>query len=199
MARTAENSSETNRLLGLCRDGDGSSLGRLLARHQGPLRHLIAHRFDSRLRSRVDPSDVLQEANLAASRSLDVYLREPRSPLIHWLFGIVSHKMLELRRFHLGTSARDPRREVSIHEPGDADVPGRGTPSEAAMQAEVEEVMRLALDRLDPSDRQILILRHFRHMTNVESAASLGISAAAAGKRYLRALGHLRDRLESVE
>jgi RNA polymerase sigma-70 factor (ECF subfamily) len=171
----------------------------LLARHQGPLRHLIAHRFDTRLRSRIDPSDVLQEAHLAASKSLETYLREPRSPLIHWLLGIVSHKMLELRRFHLGTSARDPRREVPIHEPGDADVPGRGTPSEAAMQAEVGEAMRMALDRLDPADRQILVFRHFYHLTNADAAESLGISAAAAGKRYLRALEHLRRLLEPGE
>ncbi|MDG3008218.1 sigma-70 family RNA polymerase sigma factor [Paludisphaera mucosa] len=195
MTRTGENSSETNRLLGLCREGDASSLGKLLSRHRGPLRHLIAHRLDARLRGRIDPSDVVQEAHVAASGSLEAYLREPRSPLVYWLLGIASHKILELRRFHLGTSARDPRREVPIHRPEAAVVPGLGTPSEAAMRVEEGEALHGALDRLEPSEREILLLRHFGHMTNAQVAEILGISSAAAGKRYLRALGRLRDLL----
>jgi len=42
-------------------------------------------------------------------------------------------------------------------------------------------------------DREILILRHFEELTNGEVAAKLGLSKAAASKRYTRALGRLRD------
>jgi hypothetical protein len=43
------------------------SLGRLLERHRGRLRKLVALRLDPRLHGRVDPSDVIQDAYLDAA------------------------------------------------------------------------------------------------------------------------------------
>jgi RNA polymerase sigma-70 factor (ECF subfamily) len=41
---------------------------------------------------------------------------------------------------------------------------------------------------MDEADRNVLILRHFEQLTNGEAALELGITEAAAGKRYVRAL-----------
>ena len=46
---------------------------------------------------------------------------------------------------------------------------------------------------MDPLDREALALRHFEHLTTAEAAQVLGITPAAAGKRYLRALERLRE------
>ncbi len=197
MVPPAENSSETNRLLGLCKEGDAASLGVLLARHENRLRRLIAFRFDPRLQSRIDPSDVIQEAHLAVSRSLGGYLKESRMSLHQWLRGIVSHKLLELHRFHLGTPSRDLRREVSFLHASVPDAMYNTTPSETAMWAEDKVRMQAAINRLNPRDREILALRHFQLLTNAEAAGVLGITVAAAGKRYLRALELLRGVLEA--
>jgi RNA polymerase sigma-70 factor (ECF subfamily) len=53
----------------------------------------------------------------------------------------------------------------------------------------LQEVLNL----IDPLDREVLVLRHFEKMTTAETARELGISEAAAGKRYLRALVRLKE------
>jgi RNA polymerase sigma-70 factor (ECF subfamily) len=46
---------------------------------------------------------------------------------------------------------------------------------------------------MDPLDREVVSLRHFEYLTRNETAQVLGISEAAAAKRYLRALDRLRE------
>src|SRR5215471_13969920 len=109
-------SSETNRLLKRAAEGDQESWGSLLTRHRERLRRMVAFRMDQRLQGRIDPSDVIQEAYLEASRHLADYLREPSLPFFLWLRGIAGNKLRELHRHHLVTRMRDPRREVSIRD-----------------------------------------------------------------------------------
>jgi RNA polymerase sigma-70 factor (ECF subfamily) len=73
---------------------------------------------------------------------------------------------------------------------------GRDThPSAAAIRAEMKLRMQEALDSMDPLDREVLALRHFEQLSRAEIAALLGISEAAAGKRYIRALERLKKSL----
>jgi RNA polymerase sigma-70 factor (ECF subfamily) len=103
-------SSGTNLLLRRAAGGDGESLGALLTRHEGRLRRMVAFRLDPRLHGRVDPEDVVQEVNLAASEHLADYLRRPAMPFYLWLRGVAGHKLLELHRRHLGCTCG--RREI---------------------------------------------------------------------------------------
>jgi RNA polymerase sigma-70 factor, ECF subfamily len=205
-ARTGD-SSETNRLLKRAVSGDDASVGALLLRHEARLRRMVAFRLDSRLRGRVDASDVMQEVHLEASRHLAQYLEDPGMPLFLWLRGIASHKLLEAHRRHLGTPMRDARREIAMYRglPGAtsaaiaAQLLGHATrPSEAAMRAENHLRLQEALNDLEPLDREILALRHIEQLTNAEAAGVLGIKEAAAGKRYLRALERLRETLRQM-
>ena len=52
--------------------------------------------------------------------------------------------------------------------------------------------MEVALDAIDPTDREVLVLRHFEELSNVEVARVLGITPAAASKRYMRAVVELK-------
>jgi hypothetical protein len=71
-------------------------------------------------------------------------------------------------------------------------------PSEAAVRAELKMRLQEALNRMDPLDREVLSLRHFEQLTTPEVARELGISEAAASKRYLRALLRLKDILSQM-
>jgi RNA polymerase sigma-70 factor (ECF subfamily) len=55
--------------------------------------------------------------------------------------------------------------------------------------------LQQALDGLDPTDREVLALRHFEELSNRETAVVLGIQPAAASKRYVRALERLKEAL----
>jgi RNA polymerase sigma-70 factor (ECF subfamily) len=68
----------------------------------------------------------------------------------------------------------------------------------AAARLELEARLEELLDRLEPMDREILSLRHFEELSNNEAADELGISKAAASKRYIRALERLRKALDQV-
>jgi RNA polymerase sigma-70 factor (ECF subfamily) len=201
-------SSETACLLRQAAAGDKGSWGALLTRHEGRLRRMIAFRLDQRLQGRIDPSDVLQEVCLEASKSLTEYARRPALSFFLWLRGITGHKLQELHRYHLGTRMRDAGREVSLYrgtfpETSSAALAahllGHTTrPSEAAVRAEVKIRLQEALNTMDAIDREVLALRHFEHLSIAEVARVLDIKEKAAGKRYLRALKRFRDILASL-
>jgi RNA polymerase sigma-70 factor (ECF subfamily) len=72
-------------LLQAAAKGDDDARQRLLARHRGRLRQMVAVYLDHRLAARVDPSDVVQEALAEAARGLAGYLRERPLPFYPWL------------------------------------------------------------------------------------------------------------------
>ena len=55
--------SEIDALLLRARAGDDAAAGELLESHRARLRSMVAVRLDRRLSARVDPSDLVQEAN----------------------------------------------------------------------------------------------------------------------------------------
>ena len=72
------------------------------------------------------------------------------------------------------------------------------SPSDAAIRNETLGQLEEALDVMDPVDREVLVLRHFEELSNNDVAEILGIRKAAASKRYVRALGRLRDILAAM-
>jgi RNA polymerase sigma-70 factor (ECF subfamily) len=182
--------------------------GNLLAEHQERLCRMVEFRLDSRLRGRIDPADVVQEGFLEAAAHRADYFRQPTLPLFLWLRGVVSNKLLELHRHHLGTHMRDAAREAPLRGAVTtentsaalgAQISGHATrPSAAAMRGEEKNVLHKALDGMDPIDREVLALRHFEQLTNAEAARLLGIQERAAAKRYLRALKRLRTILAEM-
>jgi RNA polymerase sigma-70 factor, ECF subfamily len=183
--------------------------GRFLADHRNRLRRMIALRLDRRLRGRIDPSDVIQEAFLEATERHPEYVQQsdPMPPFL-WLRFLTLQRLQIVHRQQLGTRSRDPRREIPIG--GDAfpaatsaalaaQLLGRDTrASHAAIRAERKRRLHEALDRMDPVDREVLVLRHFEQLTNGECARVLGLEESASTKRYLRALSRLKGILSSL-
>src|SRR5712692_6081528 len=91
------NSTETDHLLQRVAAGDQAVWGELLTRHRERLRCMVALRLDRRLQGRIDPSDVIQEAYLAASMQLAAYLKNPTIPFFLWLRLITGQKLVALR------------------------------------------------------------------------------------------------------
>ena len=183
--------------------GDRAAIVKLLERYRGRLRRMVAMRLDPRLRGRVDASDVIQEGYLEAMNRLEEFIRDPSVPFYIWLRFLVGQRLQKQHRRHLGTPGRDAGREVSIYRGA---MPGASTgalaarllgkltsPSQAAIRAERRLMLQDALNRMDPLDREILVLRHYEQMSNVHAAAALGLNESAASKRYTRALERLRE------
>ena len=203
-----EETGDDDELLRLAAAGDGESWQALVGRSRDRLRRMVAFRLDQRLRGRVDPSDVLEDAYLEAWRDLGSYLDRPEIPFFLWLRGIAGNKLHELHRHHLGTRMRDPRREVSIRGGAmpettttamAAELLGDLTrASEQAVRLELKLRLQEALNAMDPLDREVLALRHFEQLSPAETARVLGIKEKAAGMRYVRALRRLKEILDGL-
>jgi RNA polymerase sigma-70 factor (ECF subfamily) len=211
MGRTSEPASQQPdewRTLQRAVGGDQAAWAKILAPHRNRLRRMIALRLDQRLRGRIDPSDVLQEAFLQVAQALPKYLERSGQPVflrLRWLTGMT---LQLLHRRHLGVQARDAGREVQLLDRPwpeatsaalAARLLGRDTrPSVAAIRAERQQRLQAALNAMDPLDREVLVLRHFEELTNAEVARELQLQESAASKRYIRALHRLKEVLASL-
>lgn len=194
-------------LLNLARSGDKAALERLLAEQRECLRRMVQVRLDARIQARLDPSDILQEAYLEVANRVNDIPSTEKMPFAVWMRLIVSEKIVDAHRQHLGVQARDPRREISLggHSFETATsqciaaylVGSEISPSGAAMHAETIERVQQALDRMDALDREVICLRNIEQLNRQETAAVLNLSEPAAAKRYLRALKKLRELLGS--
>ncbi len=189
--------------------GDGQALLTLFAVHRERLKNIVRLRLDDRLRRRIDPSDVLQDAFIDIARRAADYVAAPALPPFLWFRWITGEKLLALHRHHLGARLRDAGLEVSIHRGGlphassaslAAMLLGRLTsPTRAARRAEIQRKIQDALDTVEPLDREIITLRHFEELSNFEAAKVLGLSKTAASNRYIRALKRLKEALGGLE
>lgn len=199
---------EAEMLLERAAAGDGSALAELFERHRSRLEQMIRLRLDRRLRGRLDPADVLQEAYLEFSRRLAEYVANPALPFYLWLRLLTGQKLVTLHRHHLGAKMRNAGLEVSLHH---GDLPrassaslaefllGRHTsPSRAAIRAETQFRVQEALNSMDEVDREVLVLRHFEMLSNEETAQVLGLKRQAASNRHARALRRLKAIMAQV-
>src|ERR1700749_2668231 len=82
--------------------GDLGPWGDLLQRLRGRLKRMVVLRLDPRLQGRVDPSDVIQEAYLDATKRLHDYAADTEPmPFYLWLRFLVAQMILEHHRRHL--------------------------------------------------------------------------------------------------
>jgi RNA polymerase sigma-70 factor (ECF subfamily) len=205
---SGEDQREDDDLLRRLERDDERALTELFARHRERLRQMIRLRLDRRLRGRIDSSDVLQEAALEVARRAGEYLAAPSMPPFLWLRFLTGQALLTMHRHHLGVRMRDAAQEVALRHRGPPQATsvslaemllGRLTsPTLAARRAEMQVRLQELINGLDPLDREVLALRHFEELSNVEVAQVLGLSKTAASNRYLRALGRLKGLLEAI-
>jgi RNA polymerase sigma-70 factor (ECF subfamily) len=193
-------------LLERVRQGDEDAINGLLARHRQAIRRMIDQRMDKVVQRRVDASDIVQDVMIEANRRIGDYLANPTMPFQLWLRHMARDRLIDAHRRHRVASNRSLDREVSLAVPdgpdqSQTDLVGQIadrelTPAAAATWHELERRFAEAVERLEDDDRQIVLLRHFEHLSTADAAAVLGLSKPAAGMRYLRAMRRLRVLLD---
>jgi RNA polymerase sigma-70 factor (ECF subfamily) len=197
MAELVPDSAETQRLLQQVRAGEPGACDRLFARHQPFLLQVVERHLDPRLRARLDPSDVVQEAQLDAFRRLADYLERRPMPFRLWLRQTAHERLLKVQRRHLEAGRRAAGREVPLPDRSSLVLAqqllaGGLTPSQRLEQAEVARRVSQAVARLPEADREVLLMRNVEGLSNREIGCLLGLEPAAVSKRHGRALLRLR-------
>lgn len=189
--------------------GDEGALAQLFEKNRPRLRKMIDFRMSEDLRGRVDPSDVLQEAFLELSKRLPEYRqREKSMPFFVWLRLITMERLQILHRRHVGAKMRDARRDVSLHGVQYDSGTGSLNAINLAQQLtsadfrlireeEIAEVNR-AIEQMDPTDREIISMRIFEELSNLEVATILDLKPSTASRRFVRAIESLRKMIDSL-
>jgi len=186
------------------RQGETASLGQLLELYRNYLRLLADSQLDRKLRRRVCPSDVVQEALLEAHRDFTQFRGSSEREFLAWLRQILINNVFRMVEKHILAGKRDIRREISLEQIGQgveqsgvqlrtilAD--SGGSPSSSARQS--ENVVRLAdaMAQLPSHYRDVLVLRNFKNMSFERVAAEMDRSQGAVRILWLRAVKRLRE------
>jgi RNA polymerase sigma-70 factor (ECF subfamily) len=197
MPELAPDSEKTRGLLERIAGGDRGALNQLLERYRKGLRKFVAVRLGSDLQARLDPSDVVQEAQLEAARRMDDYLSRRPMPFHVWIRKTAYKRLLNAQRDHRRSARRSIARETRRLERSSLLVArpllqsGR-SPSEQLMARELAEKVAAAVGKLSEADRDILLMRHAENLPYEEISCLLDIEPPAARKRYGRALIRLQ-------
>lgn len=194
-------SEQTEKLVALAVQGDGIALNELFAMHRAYLRRVIELRLDNDLRSRVDPSDVIQETLLEAARRIHEYLGNRAVPFRIWLRRTAIEQMVSLRRHHILAEKRNVQKEVRFPDHSSIALAHKlleGRASQILQKKELAQQVRAAIAEMGDLDREMLLLRHVEELTNQEIAALLEIDTSTASQRYGRSLIRFRDKLISI-
>lgn len=180
-------------------DGDQQALQDLVAEHLPWIEAYVQKRLTPNARAAGDTQDFVQEAMLEVLRDGPRFTVPNAAAFRALLARIVENNLVDRVRW-TQRGCRDQRRQRPL--PSDSVLQLDGTlrsvtePPVRADRNEQQAWLRLALELLDPDDREILRLRDWDTLSFPEVGERMGCSEEAARKRYLRALPKLAQKLE---
>lgn len=157
--------------------GDTDALREVYARYGGPMLTAALHHLDGDRRL---AEEALQAAMLKAWRAASTF--DTRRPVAPWLYAIVRHCAIDLRRHE--------RRHHASLDTVDDELASGGT--DAYESATTAWAVRAALERLPAKEYAVMRLTYFEGLTQGEIAARLGIPVGTVKTRAARAHNRLR-------
>ncbi len=199
----------TEHLLAAARNGDKSAVNLLMDRHRKSLNQLVRMRLDKKIQNRVGASDVVQDVLVEVNRRLPKYLQSPAIPFRLWIRQIARDRVIDAHRRHRVSAKRSVDRERQMLIPKGSDQSSMHlaalicdtdvSPAEALVKKELGRKVEDAITMLDATDSEIIVMRHYEHLTNQEISGLLSINEPAASMRYLRAIRRLKQLMQDLD
>ncbi len=170
-------SSTTTQLLARVEAGEQGALDELLAEHRGAMRQFIEMRLGPRLRARIDPSDVIQEAQLEIANRILEFLKTRPMPFHVWLRKTTYQNLQQLLRVHTA-QRRDFDREVGMSQNSSVQLVQRlfekaPGPLQQVLEKEMADRVHEAVLQLSETNQEILLMRTMEGLTNDDVAQFL--------------------------
>jgi RNA polymerase sigma-70 factor (ECF subfamily) len=183
---------DDQRLIESLRSGCERAYEELLARFQQPVYSLAVRLLDNPS----EASDVVQEVFLKVFRNIDHF--RGQSTLKTWIYRITVNEAHNARRWFF----RHRRREVELDTDPQETRNWRETirdggrsPFDVAFENERVGMIEAALERINPSFRDAVVLRDIVDLSYDEIADVLGVSLGTVKSRILRGREALREQL----
>lgn len=172
-------------------DGDEKALQELMERDLPWVQEQVARRMGQELRGRADVDDVVQHALLSVFQYGPRFEIDDAEHYRAVLIRIVENTIRKMIR-----DGRRQKRAVGREEPlpsGSVVVLTAGVtrPVSAADRNERRAWLQLAMELLDPADREIVLGRQWEGRSFQQLGEELGVSDDAARKRFERAVARL--------
>lgn len=172
------------------------NLSRVLESYRAYLGAIAAASLDPALKTKVGPSDLVQETFLAAGRDAASFRGKTEDDLKAWLRGILLHLLSNTRQHYRGTLRRRIDREIPI-SPNAIDIADSATSVMTRhAREERDEALAEAIAKLPEKLRRILEWHNRDGWTFAQIGRQLGISEGAARKQWARILLHVRRQVE---
>lgn len=187
---------DTAEILRRFHGGDSAALAELVANDGAWIEAHVRKRLGAQLRARVDTQDIVQNTLIEVLKSGPRFVVDDRAQMRALLARLIENVLRHQAR-HDRQQRRDVRREERLAGPDSAgtvvELPAqRGAgPATAAGSGEQRDWVRLALELLDPDDREVIVGREFDGLPFAVIGERLGLSEAHARVRFQRALPKL--------
>ena len=187
--------------------GGEAALADALLFYHPKLERIVHFRLDPALRSRIDTSDVLQESYLQIARRAQEFIDGVPVSLFVWIRQRVIQTLIDMQRNHFSDKRNANReRDIPSMDYGQTSclsiarflLDDRTSPSMAAARSEEFEQLQSALQSMNETDREVLAMRHFEQLNNLQVAESLNLSPTAASNRYIRAVAKLGEIMKTL-
>jgi RNA polymerase sigma-70 factor, ECF subfamily len=199
-----------DRLIDQARRGETEPLGQLLQMYRNYLTILATTQLGQRLRRRMNPSDLVQEAMMAAHCDFTKFRGTSERELLAWLRQILINCLHHAVETHLKAKTRDLRREVSVEQISAAldrsvvnfafQLADR-EPSPSAPMRQRERAVALAdqLAKLGPLYRDVIVLRNLQGLSFDEVARRMDRKPGTVRMLWLRAIEKLKQVYEPLD
>ena len=183
------------RLMLQVRDGHAGAFEELVNRYQsrlvGVMEHLV-HGLDQ-------AEDLAQEVFMRVYRARETYA--PNAKFSTWLFTIANNVASNALRKH------SKRKEIHLNPSGSGQMPAQTLenmvkeasglmPARQLDKNELSDIVRIAIQSLNPRQRMALLLSKFEGMSYNDIAETMGLTVQAVKSLLSRARCNLRDILE---
>jgi len=159
-----------------------SLFDRMFALHQEPIRRFCLRRLPVN-----DVNDAVSEVFVVAWKKID---RSPEPELaLPWLYGIARNVVSNATRSRLRLGRLRAKMSGMRHE-------SPASPERQVVRREEDQEALNALERLRPVDREILRLKVWQELTNIEIGSVLDLTPNAVAVRFSRARNRLAAELD---
>lgn len=151
------------------------------------------------LRQRIGESDLIQDALLKATQSIDQFRGSNADSFRCWLREIYQNRLKNLVRAHITSQKRSVRREeFGVEETTVDSGSGSGELIRNETTSIEMQIMNQTFEQLSSKDQQIIELHSRRGLTFDKVAMMLCLSEVSVRKRYTRAIHRWRKLVQKA-
>jgi RNA polymerase sigma-70 factor (ECF subfamily) len=197
-------------LLSRARAGDAEALGELCALYRNYLRMVVRSGLGTKLRERVELSDVVQEVLVDVVRQFPQFTGQTETAVMGWMRRLVAQRLADLGRYHhrakrgggaiaIQLDAPPERSGLSVENRGrlvDTLALSQTSPSQVVMKREQFDLLADALAGLTAQDADVVWLYFAERLTFEMIGERLELSRKSVSRIVGQSLKKLRRSLD---